>query len=211
MTPRRRSFFGFLLIAGLAATFALVPAAAQGEGEGEEGQARETFQLEGRLLARDPVVSAALRQARKEPTAVHWNDLGKILAGRGAYLDAEQAFERAARKAPESSTYISNRGAARLRLGDTGGALNDFQAALKIEPFDAVAYYNLAVAHDKLGHYDRAIEAYKSAFLLDPSLKDPGNNPAVVNNEHILAIGLEVYLETAGGTPALYGDSPDGK
>lgn len=44
-----------------------------------------------------------------------------------------------------------------------------FQRAVEINPQDAMAYNNLAVAYEGMGEYDKAREAYLSALKLDRS------------------------------------------
>jgi tetratricopeptide (TPR) repeat protein len=43
-----------------------------------------------------------------------------------------------------------------------------YKQAIRINPNDATAYYNLGNAYDSLGLYKEAIEAYEQAILIDP-------------------------------------------
>jgi superkiller protein 3 len=201
--PRLRPFLLILLVACLA-----LPVLAQDDAEPEaEGH---QYEFQSKLLARDPEIGAALAAVDADPESPEaWNALGNALANRGAYRDAIAVFQRAADLAPDEEIYISNKGAALLKAGETKKALAAFKKALRLEPFNAIAYYNLGVAHDKLGHYDKALAAYEDAFELDPALADPEQNPAVVNNENMLAIRLRVYRQTAGSTPAIYQETEE--
>lgn len=213
MTPKPAARLRPSLLTLLVACLALPvlgqdPAPAPDDTEGQS--VSHQYEFQSQLLARDPEVNAALEAVDTDPEDPEaWNALGHAFAARGAYRDAIEVFDRASELDPKEEVYVSNKGAALLKAGETKKALATFRKALRLEPFNAIAYYNLGVAHDKLGNYDKALAAYEDAFQLDPSLADPEQNPAVVNNENMLAIRLRVYRQTAGSTPALYQDTKE--
>ena len=51
-----------------------------------------------------------------------------------------------------------------------------YKKAIRINPNDAVAYYNLGLAYGKLGLYKEAIEAYKQAIRIDSTQAIPHLN-----------------------------------
>ena len=60
------------------------------------------------------------------------------------------------------------RGKAFLETGDTTSAIQQFQAALKQNPSNAEAYYQLGLAHEGLGDATQAVNAFKNATKLAP-------------------------------------------
>jgi tetratricopeptide (TPR) repeat protein len=64
-------------------------------------------------------------------------------------------------------------------MGDLKGAIEEFkrviELALKDEP-KILSYYNMGNAFADLGEYNDAVEAYKQAIKLDPTLSKPHNN-----------------------------------
>jgi protein O-mannosyl-transferase len=63
-----------------------------------------------------------------------------------------------------------------LGLGQIDKAVEQFEAAIAIEPGYAMAHYNLGVALASLGRLDEAMEQYRKTVQLQP------NNPAAHNN-----------------------------
>ena len=60
------------------------------------------------------------------------------------------------------------RGKAFLKTGDTTSAIQQFQAALKQNPSNAEAYYQLGLAYEGLGDATQAVKAFKDATKLAP-------------------------------------------
>ena len=46
--------------------------------------------------------------------------------------------------------------------------------------------------------YDDAIEEYKIALTIDPTLGDPAINPQAANNEKLMAVRMLLYKEQSG-------------
>ena len=76
--------------------------------------------------------------------------------------------------------------------------MSAFRRALSIDPNDGSAHYNIAAIYDAERKYDRAIEEYRIALTLDPTLADPRVNPQVVGNERLLAVKLLLNQEKSG-------------
>ena len=49
--------------------------------------------------------------------------------------------------------------------------MQDYDEAIRLDPQDAVAYYNRGVAYKNLGQTERANQDFAQAIRLDPSLK----------------------------------------
>jgi tetratricopeptide (TPR) repeat protein len=88
----------------------------------------------------DPIVDSLQALVRGERGLVM---LGRRAYDGGAYQEAADAFARAADAAPLSATPRVNLGLARMQLGDTSGAVEQFEAALRLEPGNQVAHASL--------------------------------------------------------------------
>jgi tetratricopeptide (TPR) repeat protein len=78
------------------------------------------------------------------------------------------------------SVFLVNRGNAKAALGNRRGAIDDYTAALKLNPKDAAAYINRGIAKTALGDYQGAIEDCTAALKFDPNLADAYNNRGFV-------------------------------
>ena len=83
------------------------------------------------------------------------------------------------------------RGKALLEAGDTGAAIQQFEAALKQNPSNAEAYYQLGLVYEKLGDATQSSNAFRSAAKLAPK-----------RAEVTLALG-RVYWHNNDRSPAL--------
>src|SRR5438105_15031201 len=66
----------------------------------------------------------------------------------------------------------TDKGNAAAQQGDYEGAVEAFEKAVEINPNDARARYNLALAQQYLGDSELAIAGYRRAIDLDPQLLD---------------------------------------
>src|SRR5947207_14607264 len=66
----------------------------------------------------------------------------------------------------------TDKGNAAAQQGDYEGAVEAFEKAVEINPNDARARYNLALAQQYLGDSELAIAGYRRAIDLDPQLVD---------------------------------------
>lgn len=150
-------------------------------------------------VGRDPVASAYLDLVVDgTANAAHLNDFASYLARRGMLKDAVE-FQRTAIRLEETNpTLWVNLGSMLTALDKRGSAAAAYKKAIEIDYANARAHYNLGAIYDAERHYDDAIEQYKIALSLDPSLGDPRTNPQVVNNERLLAVTLMLYQERAG-------------
>src|SRR5438477_9628646 len=72
----------------------------------------------------------------------------------------------------EQSMSWTDRGNAAALQGDYEGAVEAFEKAVEINPNDARARYNLALAQQYLGDSEIAVAGYRRAIDLDPQLID---------------------------------------
>jgi len=92
---------------------------------------------------------------------------GLLYSEQGKYTRALAAFDEAVRTSPSAGAY-ANRGATRARLGDTRGAIEDFNEALAREPDDAAVLVNRGNAHVLLGEFKEAIADFSRVLELQP-------------------------------------------
>jgi superkiller protein 3 len=121
---------------------------------------------------------AAFREALKHaPNApeIH-NTLGTALRQKGDVEAARREFQEGARLNKRKSDlqaalFAFNTGVARLREGKLDEAIERFEAAIKLNPEDAMAHYNLAKAFQQKGRREAARAAYERAKQINPRLK----------------------------------------
>ncbi len=94
---------------------------------------------------------------------------GMALFRLGRHAEAEQAYGRALRLAPDRALPWCNRGAARLVMGRVAEGLADVQEALRLDPDFAQAYYVRAKGRRRLGEPEKALADLKRAIALDPT------------------------------------------
>jgi tetratricopeptide (TPR) repeat protein/predicted aspartyl protease len=73
---------------------------------------------------------------------------------------------------PQNSVIFVDRGLIRLRMGDTGHAISDFDSALKELPRDASALYGRGVAEQRQGKSAEAKTDMEAATALQPGIAD---------------------------------------
>lgn len=91
-------------------------------------------------------------------------------------MGAMQSFEKALNLDPDNVRARFGRGIGRLMApegfgGDVDGAIEDFQIAVKKDPFPD-AYFYLGEAYKKKGSLDQAKKAYQEALFLKPDHKE---------------------------------------
>ncbi|MDF1662312.1 MAG: serine/threonine-protein kinase, partial [Planctomycetota bacterium] len=85
--------------------------------------------------------------------------------------DLKRALEyygKVERYSTKLGVVYSNRASARFDVGDVKGSLADCKKALKINPEDAIAHYNLGKVYDALTQYEKAIDCFTVALKLNP-------------------------------------------
>jgi len=108
---------------------------------------------------------------------------GNAAFRKGQWKAAEKAYSRALElaeakagddddekdaAADDAVAAANNRAAARLKLGDSAGALEDANRVLRLKPADVKARLRRAAAHDALEDGKRASEDFKFVLRLEP-------------------------------------------
>src|SRR5262245_53761013 len=67
------------------------------------------------------------------------------------------------------STVFASRATAYQRQGQLDRAIQDYEEAIRLDPTNAIAYYNRGIAYGAKGDWDRAIQDYDQAIKHQPS------------------------------------------
>lgn len=59
-----------------------------------------------------------------------------------------------------------------LQLGEYAEALEDYQAALTLDPSSSYAHYNCGIVLDRLGEFASAVACFSAAIQLEPQNAD---------------------------------------
>ena len=111
------------------------------------------------------------------------NNLGRILAERGDYQEAEMQCLAAVAVAPDSSAAHYNLGLAFFYQHKLDEAIREFSAAVRLAPTDSRSHNNLANALLKRGSTDEAIAHFREALRLDSANQEARLSFADVLNQ----------------------------
>jgi tetratricopeptide (TPR) repeat protein len=138
-------------------------------------------------------------------------DFATYLGKRGMIRLALMFQEYALKLNKNDATLWLNYGTLESGLEHHSSAESAFKKAIELDPNNALAHYNLGATYDLRKDYDNAIEEYRRALVLDPRLGDARINPQVVNNEHLLAVKLQIYQSQTGafGLPLVQMQKPE--
>ena len=96
-----------------------------------------------------------------------WRERGNALARTGAWGEAATAYTRSLDARPTAAA-AANRAAARLKLGDCAGAVDDATLALSFDPHHLKSLERRAAAATVLGRHAEAARDYDAALRLAP-------------------------------------------
>ena len=110
--------------------------------------------------------------SKKDHDATRIN-LGIIYNNKSKPRMALEQFEIAYNNENMRAETLLNQGNSLLLLKDYNGALEKYQASLENNLDDISAiYFNKGMAHEYLGNIDKAVDFYKKAVALNPTLID---------------------------------------
>ena len=112
------------------------------------------------------------------------NDLGVLLAERGAVDAAIAQYQRALQIRPDFPKAHNNLGDALVRRGRTDEAIQHYQRALETQPNFAEAHNNLGIALARRGRTNEAIAHFQQAVRAKPDLVDARYDLGVALQEH---------------------------
>jgi len=96
--------------------------------------------------------------------SVGWLNLGFLLGTLGRHAEALEHYDHAEKMGGKDAYFYSNRSYSRSGVGDTKGARQDVERALKMIPTNAYAYRNLALIELKEDHKDAACTALERSI-----------------------------------------------
>ena len=92
-------------------------------------------------------------------------------------------------------------GQAKKKKGDTAGALDAYNKAVKADPSDSRTLYNMGNLHMGAQHYEDAIASYRKAMAVNPKYTEAYYNLAICSNtldESKCVADYEAFLKVAG-------------
>lgn len=107
-------------------------------------------------------------------------NIALIYVEKGENDKAVAALENAKKENPGDAGLMQVEADVYYRMGDMKTYREIMEKIVEQNPNDAVLYYNLGVSTAELGENDRAIEYYKKALELDPSMKNARLNIAYI-------------------------------
>jgi len=113
------------------------------------------------LQLRAAVALSPLRQDAR-------NKLGKLYFDAGRFGEAEKQFLKSVESEPNSTAY-DGLGSIYVRWGDRARALQAFERAIQIDPFDSVAHFQLGKLYLEAGRRADALREYQAGLATDPS------------------------------------------
>lgn len=87
---------------------------------------------------------------------------------------ALKCFSNVLAKLPEDKTVYIARGLVYQDMGNHQFAVNDFNAAIKLDAHFSEAYYRRGVSQLKSRRYVEAIDDFRKSLELDTQLENPG-------------------------------------
>jgi tetratricopeptide (TPR) repeat protein len=80
---------------------------------------------------------------------------------------------------PPTATSLVTQGLRAQLAGDDSTAESTYQQAIKLDPNDAVAHYDLGTVYDRQGNTSQAVAQYTDAVVVNPAFPDAMFNLAV--------------------------------
>uniref|UniRef100_UPI00286EB21D tetratricopeptide repeat protein n=1 Tax=Chamaesiphon sp. VAR_48_metabat_403 TaxID=2964700 RepID=UPI00286EB21D len=114
-------------------------------------------------------IDTAIKLEPQDRTLVEEKAL--ILSNRKQYAEAMKIYDNMIREREEAGAYLG-RGNVKSALGDKGGAIVDYERAIKINPNYAMAYMNRGIAKHELFDIKGAIADYDRAIKINPNYAD---------------------------------------
>ncbi|MBI3940518.1 MAG: tetratricopeptide repeat protein [Acidobacteria bacterium] len=118
------------------------------------------YERQEKFAKAEEVFKALLDKNSENPGVLNY--LGYMWADRGENLEqALQYIQKAVGLDPFNGAYLDSLGWAQFKLNDLKGAVENLSKAAKIVPNDSTIHEHLGDLHQKLGHYQEALQAYR--------------------------------------------------
>ncbi len=103
--------------------------------------------------------------------------------------------------ATSAADRLVNQGLQAQQQGNSALAIQDYQAAIKANPLDMYAYYDLGVVYQQRNDVANAAAAYQKALLINPNYKSALFNLAVLNTPSSPGTALALYEQLNATDP----------
>jgi len=103
---------------------------------------------------------------------------------------------------PNNSYRYSCRAFLKSKMGDTDGAVSDYEKAVALDPEDAIAYNNLGLAQEQKGYYKKAQKSFDASNALigyQPKKFDESETAIQSNKTDLNEHHIEDDSSTSGG------------
>lgn len=133
-----------------------------------------------------------------------YKNLGLVHTQAGEFDKASVAFTHLNTIDPKAAASgWSALGAAKKKKGDTAGAKGAYETAVKLDPTDSKAFYNLGNIQKDANQFEDAIATYKKAIAANPKYVEAYYNLAISSHqldmENCVA-DYEAFLKVAQGS-----------
>ncbi len=161
--------------------------------------ARTQARLRSSAIAREAECKAWLDIVdRGQAGAKEFNDFAAYLVRKAHFAEASVYQKAAIDREPRNASLWVNFAMIERSAGRPASVRGACERALSLDPNHALAHYVLGTVHDENRKFERAIEEYRTALLLDPRLGDASFNPLVADNAHINLVKMLNYRDQAG-------------
>jgi len=162
---------------------------------------RDSEQILDRLrnssIMNDETGRAHMATMDRGATPIEMAAFGSYLAHEGFLPASVTMYKSATRAEPDNPILWLNLGTAQMRYNQVAEAGQSFQKAIRLDPNNAEAHYNLGAVYAR-SDYDKAIKEFATALTLDPGLGDPEINPQAANNDLLVPVKMMLYQSQEG-------------
>jgi tetratricopeptide (TPR) repeat protein len=103
---------------------------------------------------------------------------------------------------PQTATSLVAQGLKAQLAGDDSTAQSTYLQAIKLDPNNAVAHYDLGTVYDRQGNRSEAVAEYTAAVVIDPAFTDALFNLAVDTAGAEPARAQDLYLKVVTLQPS---------
>lgn len=160
----------------------------------------ETLHNKGLALAKEGkyaeainLYNQALESGYKTPDLL--NDRAIAYFHTGDKLSAFNDFTESKNLQPDYSYRYACLAFIKEAMGDTDGAIEDYEHAIKLDPSDAVSHNNLGLLQEKKGYAKQAKTNFDKADKLEKELSHFKNATEKIANEQTVEIKQETVVE----------------
>jgi hypothetical protein len=142
--------------------------------------------------------------AAKSPINYRANfNFGTELAKLGRYQEARRVLEKAIAIDPNQSDVFNQLGNIGLLTGNLGSAARNYEAAIKRDPENVAALYNLGLVYERTGRARRALDAYRQFVDVASTMSHLGPKVVEVRGRiQRLSADIRTRGAAAAGTPS---------